>query len=374
MSTEIKGGRSVQRNMFEDEDTTFDRPDPDVEIADPGTPVDLSPADSDDRIEIEVVDDTPEDDRGRPDTPPEAYDDPDGGEGEGEGEDEGAEEPPEAASEQELRQHSAKTVKRIKKLTFERETERRAREKAERERNELVNLTKQLIDDNKRLETSLGESTTSLVDSMKRGNEAALEAATEEFQAAYEAGDAKAMAAAQRKMARFEAEGVSIKARAEAIEAEARKAPAEQPAQPNGYQPVQSAPIHPKTTAWLQNNQWFQSPGREEMTSFALGVHEGLKAEGVDPTTDEYYRRLDSRLAEVYPEFFEGRRMAEKDKRSRDDKRAATSRSPVAPGSRKGAGTQRKVRLTSSEVSIARRLNLTPEQYARQKLKDQANA
>ena len=369
----IKGGATIQRNMFEDEETQYDQPDEDLQTEGPGTQVDLTPADKGDKIEIEVVDDTPEEDQGRPATPPEDYDDDDPDlDGDDNDDDDGV------PSEEELRGVSERTVKRIKKLTFERETERRAREAVERERDNLVNLSQQLIRDNQRLESSLTDSTTSLYDSMKRGNESALEAATEEYQTAFEAGDSKAMAAAQRKMARLEAEGVNIDERIASAKvkkpAEGDGTAAAPAAQPNGYQPTGRAPIHPKTTSWLQRNQWFQAPGREEMTNFALGVHEGLLAQGVDPTSDDYYRKLDSRLAEVYPEFFKGsKNLSGKAESSQGKKPAATSRATVAPASRAGSGIPRKVRLTASQVSIAKRLGLTPEQYARQLIKDQAH-
>jgi hypothetical protein len=119
-----------------------------------------------------------------------------------------------------------------------------------------------------------------------------------------------------------------------------------QNAQPPPRIPQPPPPQDPKLQSWLGNNNWFGKD--KEMTSFAYGVHEKLvETDGVDPRTDDYYERLDSRLRQVFPEKF-GDEM----------------------GAEEPAASPRKVQLTSTQVGLAKRLGITPEQYAKQLLKD----
>ena len=123
-------------------------------------------------------------------------------------------------------------------------------------------------------------------------------------------------------------------------------------------------PLDPKTIEWLRDNPWFGPKGDEEMTSFAYGVHENLVTnEGVDPRSDDYYKRIDDRLRSVFPDKFGGENGAEEPAAS------PRTRTVVASANR-SSGRPRKVQLTSTQVDLAKRLGITPEQYAKQLLKE----
>jgi hypothetical protein len=111
---------------------------------------------------------------------------------------------------------------------------------------------------------------------------------------------------------------------------------------------------------WQEKNDWFGKD--EEMTSLALGVHEKLVRSGIDPTSDEYYRRIDSTMQKRFPEHFGDATL--------DEETPAQRTKPsnvVAPATRSTA--PKKVRLTKTQVALAKKFGLTPEQYARETLK-----
>ena len=127
-----------------------------------------------------------------------------------------------------------------------------------------------------------------------------------------------------------------------------------------------------KAMSWADNNKWFQSEDHMEMTAYAYGVHEKMiRQEGFDPEGDEYYEELDRRVQGKFPEYF-----GEESSGSTYDsesKVSSTSRSPsvvVAPSARNNGAKPRKVRLSRTQVALAKRLGLTPEQYANQLLKE----
>ena len=119
---------------------------------------------------------------------------------------------------------------------------------------------------------------------------------------------------------------------------------------------------------WLKRNSWFQQPGYEEMTGYAVGLHEKLVKQGVDPRNNpSYYENIDTALQKQFSEFFgEGQEQASEAPTSR--------RTPVVAPSKRGTGrTPRKVELTSTQVSLAKKLGLSPQQYAAQLVKEMSN-
>jgi hypothetical protein len=119
-----------------------------------------------------------------------------------------------------------------------------------------------------------------------------------------------------------------------------------------------------KATSWQERNPWFGQD--DEMTSLALGLHEKLvKANGIAyATTDEYYNRIDETMRKRFPEHFEQETIEEKNK-------VRTKPSTVvAPANR--STSSKKVKLNTSQLAIAKRLGLTPEQYALELLKLEA--
>ena len=278
-------------------------------------------------FEIEVVDDTPDPDKGR----------------------KPLEEPVNEVTDDELSKYDEGVQKRIKKLSHGYHDERRAKEAALREREEALRFAQQIIEENKRLQKNLGTNETLLVGSVKQAVELELDKARKKYKEAYDAGDADQIVAAQEELtaAKLKLDRVS----------NFKPTPLQEREVPVNMQP-QLAPepqVDSKALAWQRQNQWF---GRdEEMTSFALGLHEKLVKNGVDPTSDHYYERLNSRLKQVFPENFSDgvEKQEEKPKR--------TSSNVVAPASRSVA--PKKITLTQTQVALAKKLRIPLEAYAR---------
>jgi hypothetical protein len=277
-------------------------------------------------FEIEVVDDTPTEDKGR----------------------KPLEEPVNEPSDDEIAKYDEGVQKRIKKLSHGYHDERRAKEAALREKEEALKFAQQIIEENKRLKGSVTENTNALVEHAKRAATLELEQAKKKYKEAYESFDADQILAAQEEL-------VSAKLKAERL-ANYRPAPLQQQETPvqNNTESA-PAPSDPKALAWRDQNQWFGQD--EEMTSFALGLHQKLVREGVDPRSDAYYERVNKRLRQVFPENFSDgvEKQEEKPKR--------TSSNVVAPANRSVA--PKKITLTQTQVALAKKLKIPLELYAR---------
>ena len=136
--------------------------------------------------------------------------------------------------------------------------------------------------------------------------------------------------------------------------------------------PVADVPVsEPDAEAleWQGENPWFGTD--KEMTSFAYGVHERLISdEGVDPNTPEYYELIDQRMKEVFPTHFSGDDTGSSDSVIVETAPRRKASTVVAPAARNNGAVPRKVTLTSTQVSLAKRLGLTPQQYAQQLIKE----
>ena len=290
-------------------------------------------------VDIEIVDDTPDQDKGRPRRP------------------EGKE--PEIPNDDEIAQYSEGVQKRIKKLRYEFHEERRAKEEAARQLNEATTFAKRLMDEKKRMEDALRKGEEILVENAKSRVESDLELARKKFKEAYDVGDADAIADAQQRMAELSVQKASaINYRPVYPQEEAKE---RQP----GYEPVVRPPTDPKAVDWARKNNWF---GRDQlMTDYAKHIHDRIVVfDRVDPRTEEYWQTLDGEMRKRFPEMFD-----DSDDYGRSDRqvRQPTS-SVVAPASRSSAAKPRKqVKLTATEVSLAKRLGLTVEQYAAEKMR-----
>jgi hypothetical protein len=285
--------------------------------------------------DVEIIDDTPEKDRGRRPLDREVKD----------------------PDDEELATYSAGVKARLGELTHARHDERRAREAAERERDEAIRNSQALLQQNRALaqRTTTGE--THLIAASKAAAEAAVEAARGKMRAAKEAFDTDAELAANEEL-------LEAKIRLREVE-RFKPAPVQQPEDVVQLPPVktQEDPVDQKTLRWQARNQWFGSKGNEDMTAFALGFHQKLVESGVDPRSDEYFQKVDGRLQEVFPDFFGKAQRDEPDDRSAQRTQQRTS--PVASASRSASGVT-KVRLTQTQVALARKLGVTPQQYAQE--------
>jgi hypothetical protein len=282
-------------------------------------------------VEVEVIDDTPIQDRGRRPLDREVED----------------------PTDDEIENYSDKVKGRIKELTHARHDERRAKESTMREKQELERLTQQLIDENKKLKQYVSTGSEQYGTMAKTAAEAELEKARRQYKDAQEAFDTDAIIAAQEAL---------TDAKWKLEQAKSFRPP---PLQTEEYdvQTRQSAPEQAqpdeKTLRWQAKNQWFGANGFEEVTSFALGLHQKLVNNGVDPRTDEYFDQINDRVKSKFPEVFGG---AEDKPRSGDSPRRPAA--VAAPATRSSGA--KKVQLTQTQVALAKKFGLTPQQYAAQ--------
>ena len=282
-------------------------------------------------VEVEVIDDTPVQDRGRRPLDREVED----------------------PTDDEIETYSDKVKGRIKELTHARHDERRAKESTMREKQELERLTQQLINENKQLKQYVSNGTEQYGTMAKTAAEAELEKARRQYKDAQEAFDTDAIIAAQEAL---------TDAKWKLEQAKSFRPP---PLQTEEYdvQTRQSAPEQAqpdeKTLRWQAKNQWFGSNGFEEVTSFALGLHQKLVNNGVDPRSNEYFEQIDARVKSKFPEVFGG---TEDKPRSGDSPRRPAA--VAAPATRSSGA--KKVQLTQTQVALAKKFGLTPQQYAAQ--------
>jgi hypothetical protein len=128
--------------------------------------------------------------------------------------------------------------------------------------------------------------------------------------------------------------------------------------------------VDPKAAAWREKNTWFGAD--EEMTALALGLHEKLVRSGVDPRSDEYYRRVNDTMRKRFPEAFDDAEEDEQPQTKQAQKPARTKPANVVAPVTRGTAP-RQVRLTPTQVAIAKRLGLSNEQYARELMKLEVN-
>jgi hypothetical protein len=279
--------------------------------------------------EVEIIDDTPEQDRGR----------------------KPMEEPPKDVTDEELSKYDEGVRKRIQHFTKGYHEERRAKEAALREREEAVKLTQQIIEENKKLKGSLHQGQSALLEQAKKVVANEMEQAKRKFKEAYESGDADALTAAQEEM-------TTVKMKAERVN-NFRPAPVQ--TDEKQVQIPTAEPVRPrldaKTQEWTEKNTWFGSD--DEMTSFALGFHNKLAKSGITPSSSEYYERIDARMKQVFPDAFESSETETSEDANPSPKRSNV----VAPATRSTA--PKKIVLTKTQVELAKRLGLTNEQYAR---------
>lgn len=276
--------------------------------------------------EIEVVDDTPEEDKYR--TP--------------------MAEPPQDPTEEELATYSESVKNRFKHFTKGYHEERRAKEAAQREKDEAIKFAQSLVEENKKLKGSVNQGQTVLLEQAKKVITSEIEEAKRLYKEAYESGDADKLLDAQEALttARIRADKVNNFKPTPLQEEETPVQIAQQAPQP--------APVDEKLSAWQDQNRWFGSNKR--MTSYALGLHEELVESGVRVGSDEYYKRIDTDIRERFPDQIGAGE-------SVDAKPQRTKSNVVSPATRSTA--PKKIVLTQSQVNLAKRLGLTNEQYAR---------
>lgn len=291
-------------------------------------------------FDIVIENDTPEEDRDREPMPEEIVDN---------------------LENDELEEYSVEKAKQLKKVWHD---ERRAKEEAQRERDAAVAYAKQQQEENKKFRADLNKGEEALMENSKSSAEHELQLATKMYKEAFEAGEAEQVAQAQAKMTaaqsrlhaaeNYEPQYTGVE------EAEATQDWSIQPQQQQQEQPQ----IDRKALAWQKKNESWWGNNRK-MTSFAFGMHEELVSQGIDPDvdSDEYYTSIDKEMRLRFPEEFEG------EASGADTSPRTAAKAKTVVSSAKRTTKSKRVVLNDSEVRLAHRLGLTPEDYVREKLK-----
>jgi len=290
----------------------------------------------DDDVEIAIVDDTPERDKGRKPL------------------DRNVDDP----TDEELDNYTDNVKKRIKELTHARHDERRAKEAVAREKEELERLAYAMVEENKRLKQYVQSGTEQYKGMVQQAAEAKLEKARRDYKAAQESFDTDAMMAAQEALtdAKWELQNAK-NFRAPPLQEREEELQIQQPQ-------TQRTQTDEKTLRWQAKNQWFGSEGFEEYTSYALGLHQKLVNSGVDPRADEYFEQIDARMKSTFPDVFGG---GTEDKPRSGGTPAKKPAAVVAPASRSTG--KRRVELSPTQAALVKKFKLDPQKYAMEVLK-----
>ena len=301
-------------------------------------------------LEVEVINDIPEEDR-RPkkaeDSTPEVDDE---------------------AVDKEIADYSKKAGDRIAKIKYEFHEERRAKEAATRESKEAVKRLQTLMSENQRLQTVVNQGGEVLNKQAYNNALWAKQSAQNEFKKAYEEGDADAMTKAQEMLSKATLAEQQSSSMAQVVQNEIHsQIPPEPPV-------VQEAQPDPDMQVWSQKNPWFMGsePIHKEMTSYAMYVDQALKTKGIDPATksEEYYKEVDGAMKQQFPTFFGVSSSNELE--IIHDVSPKRQPSTVVASATRDSGNKKptQIRLTQTQVKLARQLGISPEQYANQLLRE----
>jgi hypothetical protein len=280
-------------------------------------------------IEVEIEDDTPEEDRGRTPMPRELI---------------------QELEQDELESYDDNVKTRLKQMRKVWHDERREKEAALREQKEALTFAQKLLEENKRIKNILTVGEKEYATSIQSVASMELEAAKKEYKDAFESGDSDRVLDAQQQL-----QDANMKV----LQAKHFKLPPlqEEETSVEMQQQYNSAPnSDPKALSWQERNVWFGK--NKAMTAFALGLHEELQDSGVKLGSDEYYRTIDKTMRKRFPESFD----------AEESRPAKTKSSTVVAPAVRSTGSN-KIRLKSSQVQIAKKLGITPEQYARELMK-----
>jgi hypothetical protein len=305
-----------------------------------------SAGEKDDDFEIIIEDDTPPKDKGKEAIPKELVDKLDA-----------------ADDEEELDEKAqALRLKQYKKVYHD---ERRAKEAAYREQQEAINLAKRVMEENKKLREQYSAGEKTYIETVQSQADLQVQVAQRAYKEALESGDPDRIVAAQTEL---NDAGYKVQKakdfKPSTLQAEENDVQIQQVEQ-------QRPKIDQKTQSWLDQNPWYGT--KKAMSSYAVGVHEELLDEYGQAVvgTDQYFKRIDRTMREKFPEYFDT--MEDKAEPNEEVQKPVSKAKPstvVAPATRSTASKQ--VKLKTSQQAIAKKLGLTPEQYARELMKLEA--
>ena len=278
-------------------------------------------------FDIEVVDDRPEEDQGKKRS-----------------------RAPMELSDEEMDEYSEKVRKRLQHFSKGYHDQRRAAEAASKEREEALRYAQHIAEENKKLKGTVSKNQEAMLESAKKMAAAEHEDAKAKYKQAYESGEADAVVEAQEAL-------TTAKMKIERVNN--LKLPAlqddEYEVQTQTTAPVQS--VDDRAVTWQAKNKWFGDD--DEMTSFALGLHQKLVKQGVNPRSDDYYEKINARMRQVFPESFED--TDEDEVVAEEPRRRATV---VASATR--STSPKRITLTKTQVALAKRMGVPLEEYAKQ--------
>jgi hypothetical protein len=289
-------------------------------------------------IEFEIEDDTPPEDRGKEPLPKELV---------------------QELEQDELEDYSEKVKTRLKQMKKVWHDERREKEQALREQREALAYAQRIQEENKSLKSKLTAGEKSYLDTYKTAAEMELDNAKRSYREAYDAGDTDKLIDAQEKITNANYKLQKAREYVPSLQ--------EQEYSVKDNNEVQVPRPDPRAAAWQERNTWFGKD--EEMTSLALGLHQKLVKEyGPSYTsTDEYWTKVDDTMRRRFPDYFQDRTSEAGNKPAGRTEKSSTV---VAPATRSTGS--KKILLKQSQLSIAKKLGLTPEQYVREMMKMEA--
>lgn len=285
-------------------------------------------------VEVEEIDDTPEADKGRAPMPKEIV---------------------EELEKDELEAYDEGAKQRLKQLKKVWHDERREKERVQRENQEAIATAQRLFEENRKLKSTLSQGETTLLESFKRAAAFEVDAARREYREAHETGDTEKLLEAQEKLTEAQYRVQQLNGYTPSLQEEDEGV---------DLTPQVANPPRPddKTMAWQERNSWYGSD--TEMTASALGLHQKLITErGAQfAGTDEYWNVIDKTMKRRFPEYFEA------DETSKPvTPRTQKPTSVVAPASR--SRSPKRIVLKQSQLAVAKKLGITPEQYAKELVK-----
>jgi hypothetical protein len=318
-------------------DEEFEFPDEkEVNVVGKEEQVDIELEDPVDEVDIEIVDDTPPQDRGREPLPKELV---------------------EELEKDDLTDYSERVKERMAQLRKVYHDERREKEAAAREREEAIRYAQAIQEENRRLKTNLTSGEQTYIQAVASAAEKEMTLAKRDYREAYDSGNTDAIIDAQQRMndAQYKLTQIhNYRPQYEKALQEDETRVNIQSERPQVPQPDR------KALSWQDKNSWFGQD--EEMTSLALGLHEKLVRSGVSPTSDDYYRRIDDTMRKRFPEYFGDATLdeAKPAQRTKPSTVVASATRSTAP---------KKVHISKSAQTLARKLGVSPEQYAKEMIK-----
>ena len=292
-------------------------------------------------IQIEIVDDTPKADQGRLPLPKNQV---------------------EELEADDLEAYDSKVKNRLSQMQKVWHDERREKEAAVREREEAFNYAQAKDKEIRELRARVGHGEQMFVTEVTKSATSEIATAKEHLKKAYEAGDSDLIADAQEELTDAKLRMRDIQSLRSSVQVE--DSGVQQAQQPRAQAPV----VDSKAESWRTNNTWFGVDKR--MTGFALGLHQELVESGVDPRSDDYYEKVNAEMKQIFPDRFEEEDPSHTYVQGKSSQRTKAS-SVVAPVSR--TTPPRRIRLTTSQSALVKRLGLTPETYVREMMKSENN-